>query len=384
MSPRNRLCILVVCLGALLCAKGVYIGAQTGTVIDKETGRVLWSKDADAQMYPASTTKIMTALLFLEATKPDDIVTAPPDVDHVTGSSLYLKPFEKVRAEDLAYAILLRSANDGCYAAAIHVAGSENAFVDLMNKRAKEIGCTGTHFTNPHGLHDPMHYTTASDLAMIAREAMKNEEFAKIARTESKSIWRSLNTEDTLITTHNKFLKQRPEATGIKTGWTVPAGRCFVGSSEHDGMSIITVVLKSTDWLSDTEALTDWTFSNFEKKPVVKKGTVVASEKVGGGTKPQVRAALAEDLLAVVEKGASPKWKVVSTSFNYKLPLIAGEKIGSVTLADGDGNKETLPVVSAESVGRSAISFVGPTAFALVIGCLIAARFYFRRPYRRW
>lgn len=385
MSLRARLIVLAALswTGAL-AGGGVWVGAQTGIVIDAGTGAVLWSKDADAQMYPASTTKIMTALIFLEKTKPEDVVTAPPDVDQVTGSSLYLKPFEKVTAGDLAYALLLRSANDGCYAAAVHVAGSEHAFVALMNERAKEMGCTNTHFTNPHGLHDPSHYTTARDLSIIAREAMKNEDFARIARSESKSIWRSLNTEDTLITTHNKFLKKRDDATGIKTGWTVPAGRCFVGSAERDGLSIITVVLKSTDWLADTEALTDWTFTNFEKRVVMKKGEIVTGKEVKGGTKPKLRLALADDLAMTLEKGESRKFKVTGTQVKVDLPVLVGDKLGTVTLRDQFGNEATVPVVAADEVKRKGVSFLVPTIVAVVFGAFVVRRIFYRRAYRRW
>lgn len=364
---------------------GVSIGAQSGIVIEAESGRVLWSKDADARMYPASTTKIMTALLFLENTEPSDMITAPADVEQVTGSSLYLKPGEQIRADDLAYAILLRSANDGCYAAAIHVAGSVEAFAEKMNARAKEIGCKTTRFVNPHGLHDPDHYTSARDLALIAQVAMKNEDFAKIAATESRAIWRSLNTEDILVTTHNKFLKKRDDATGIKTGWTVPAGRCFVGSADRDGLKIITVVLKSTDWLSDSEQLADWAFASFERKEVMKKGTVVATQAVAGGTRPNYRVALAESFYAVMGRGEDDPWLVDSQSLQNELPIRVGDEVGTVTMSDRRGHTMVMPVVAVDTVERQTMSLWLPVGIVLGLASVVGVRAYFvRKPYRAW
>jgi D-alanyl-D-alanine carboxypeptidase len=160
--------------GACLCGPLAFGGldgitAESAIVIEASTGKVLFEKDADAKRYPASTTKIMTALLFLENVKPGEMITAPFDVEEVTGSSLHLKPYEQVPAEDVLYALLLRSANDAAYSVALHIGGSERRFAQMMTERAAAMGCTSTNFTNPHGLHDPQHYTTARDLAIIGR-----------------------------------------------------------------------------------------------------------------------------------------------------------------------------------------------------------------------
>ncbi|HXH60425.1 MAG TPA: D-alanyl-D-alanine carboxypeptidase family protein, partial [Fimbriimonadaceae bacterium] len=268
MRTRTLLCVFLA-LAAPCAFARLVVTAESAIVIAARSGKVLYEKDADAKRYPASTTKIMTALLLAERVDPDTIITAPDDVESVGGSSLHLRPGEKVSAGDLLLAILLRSANDAAYTVALYMGGSVENFAKMMNDRAKEIGCTNTHFVNPHGLHDPDHYTTARDLAKIARVAMQNKRFAKAAGSISKTISRSDDEEDVVIKTHNKFLETRPDATGVKTGWTVPAGRCFVGSAERDGLSVITVVLKSDDWLDDSDVLADWAFETWHRVTLV-------------------------------------------------------------------------------------------------------------------
>src|SRR5580704_7917858 len=166
------------------------VTAPSAIVISAETGQVLWSKDADTPRYPASTTKIMTALLLIERCKPDEIITAPKGIKTVGESSMHLEEGEQITAHDMLYALLLRSANDGCVAVADHISGSVPAFVAMMNARALELGCTHTHFDNPNGLNDTKHWTTAHDLALIAREAMTHPEFRDAAKTKKYQIHR--------------------------------------------------------------------------------------------------------------------------------------------------------------------------------------------------
>ena len=219
----TALLLLPVVAGAVEAAPQP-VGALSATAIDAASGKVLWSKDPDAPRFPASTTKIMTGLLLAERLKPTDTITAPWDVALVKESSMHLKPFERLSARDMLTALMLRSANDGCYAVAVRLAGSVDKFADMMNARAKEIGCTGTHFHNPNGLNDPQHYTTAHDLALIGREAMRNPLFASVVKTYKARIDRSINVKDEWMVNHDKRLLKDPTCDGIKTGWTVPAG----------------------------------------------------------------------------------------------------------------------------------------------------------------
>ena len=361
--------------------------AESAIVVEAKTGKILFEKDAGTLRYPASTTKIMTALLFIEHVKPGTMVPAPIGVESVGGSSLHLKPGELVSAEDLLYAILLRSANDAAYTAAVTVAGSVDKFADMMNERAKGLGCTCTHFTNPHGLHDPMHYTTARDLALIAREAMKNPLFAKVVGSQYRVIERSIDYEDVFLTTHNKFLKERGDATGVKTGWTVPAGRCFVGSATRDGLSVITVVLKATEWVSDADALTDWAFDNWSSSVLVSQNQVLASVAVKNGDRPALPLASMEEIEQVRERGATAQsFKVVSTDVKTDLPVMIGSPVGSVVLQDQDGERHTVKVYAGASIGTARLSLAGdPTApiGVLILGLMMGGAWFVRRRARR-
>ncbi len=241
---------------ALVPAFAIEIKSESAVVIEAATGKILWSKNHETTRFPASTTKIMTAILLIENCKEDEVIVAPKDIAKVKEASMHLKPGEKVRMKDMLYAIMLRSANDGCYAIAVHIAGSVEKFAEMMNNRAKKIGCKNTQFHNPNGLNDPAHTTCAIDLALMAREGFKYSLFREVVKTPRKQINRSENWQDTWMTSRNKLLKTDPTADGVKTGYTVPAGHCFVGSATRDGRQLITCVLKGDKtWQSDHLAL---------------------------------------------------------------------------------------------------------------------------------
>lgn len=239
------------------------IAAQGGIIVDAETGVALWEKSPDRRLYPASTTKILTALLLIEHSSSGTIIRAPQDVQRVGESSAHLMPGEEVTADDLLRMILLRSGNDAAYTAAIHVSGSVKKFAQLMNHRAAELGCISSHFANPHGLHDQSHYTSPRDLATIARAALAEPRFAEVVQLQSGTVNRSKNQRDTIMKNRNVWLGKDPTATGVKTGHTRYAGQCFVGSVTRDGISIITVQMKSPDWLKDQPRMVDWAYANF-------------------------------------------------------------------------------------------------------------------------
>ena len=255
-----------------------------------------------------------------------------------------------------------------------------------MTERAKEMGCTATNFTNPHGLHDPNHYTTARDLAIIAREAMKNPQFAEAARTEYRLIARSMNNEDVFLQTHNKFLKDRWDATGIKTGWTNPAGRCFVGSAEREGLSIITVVLKSTDWKGDSDILADWAFAEWTAEPIIKEGQVLLNVPVKGGDRLTVPIAAEEQLTMPRQRSKAVSFEVVSTDVSTSVPIQAGAKLGTVTVRDQDGKEHSIPVFATADVGPAKFALagdpVGPVTAVLIVSLIGGAWLVRRRAMR--
>ncbi|HWD37893.1 MAG TPA: D-alanyl-D-alanine carboxypeptidase family protein [Fimbriimonas sp.] len=345
--------LALLALPAFAAAQSVT--AESAIVMDSSSGKVLWSKNADKELYPASTTKIMTTLLLLEHCKPDDVIVAPMDVTKVRESSMHLKPGERVRAEDMVYALMLRSANDGCYAVACHIAGSVEKFADMMNARAKEIGCTHTHFDNPNGLNDPLHYTTAHDLALIGREAMKYPAFRNIVRTEKTKISRGTNWKDLWMVNHNKILKRDPTCDGIKTGWTIPAGHCFVGSASRQGWRVITVVMKSKSWENDTETLFNWAFGMYRKHDEVSEGQSVAQVPLAGAPVQNVPATVAEDAYTLVAKNQKPSSaQQVVVAPALSAPISRFQQVGQLVIHDADGFAQSVPLIATQDVPANA------------------------------
>ncbi len=346
-------CLLVsLLLSASLLCRALDVSARSAIIIDASSGKVLWSKNSDSSMYPASTTKIMTGLLLVEHCKPDDIITAPPEIETIKEASMHLKPGERITAHDMLYAIMLRSANDGCYAIAKHISGSVGAFAKLMNERARRVGCTNTHFNNPNGLNDLEHTTTAHDLALMARAAMMYPAFREAVRTYKYEITRSINTKDRIMVNHDKWLKKDPSADGVKTGYTVPAGHCFVGSATRNGFRVITVVMKSDHWQLDHQALLNWAFKNFEKKEKFNAGAVVGSLKVPGGHPKPIPVALSQNAytIGVVGKSMDKPQMVLEPTPRLKAPVKKGDRVGEIVLKDSDGWTQRIPVIAEASV----------------------------------
>jgi D-alanyl-D-alanine carboxypeptidase (penicillin-binding protein 5/6) len=216
--------------------------AESAALLDTFTGEFLFQKNADARQYPASATKILTALVVIEAGDLDKMVTVQPADTKVEPSSLDLKPGEQYPRRQLLYGLLLKSANDVALALARDDAGSMEAFVEKMNQRASELGATSSHFTNPHGLHDPNHYTTAHDLALIARAAMQQPLLREIVSTIYYT-WRSPSRGVYQLRNHNRLLRHFAGCNGLKTGFTRAAQQVLVSSALREGHEVISVVL---------------------------------------------------------------------------------------------------------------------------------------------
>lgn len=235
-------------------------------VMEQSSRRVLYDEGRNVRCYPASTTKILTALCVLENSSLSDIVTVPKQAEGVEGSSLYLKCGDKITVEDLLYGLMLRSGNDCAVALAINTSGSVEEFVTLMNETAKNLGAYNSHFVNPHGLHDDLHYVTAYDLALICAKAYENEEFCKIVGTKKCKIL--VNDEQRYIANKNKLLSNFEGANGVKTGYTKKSGRCLVGGAKKDGMQLISVVLNCADMWNDTVRILNFAFDNYYMCPL--------------------------------------------------------------------------------------------------------------------
>ena len=242
------------------------VSAEGAVLVDGSSGRVLYEKNSDKRLYPASTTKIMTALVTLETLDelglgPDSKVIVPVEAAGVEGSSLYLKVGEKLSLEELLYGLMLQSGNDSAEAIAVCVGGTRETFVEKMNLKAEQLGCSGTHFVNPSGLFDENHYTTAGDLAIIAAEAMKREDFREIVGAQK---WASEETDRSFVN-KNKTVFNYEGGNGVKIGFTKKSGRTLVASAERDGKELIAVVLRDGNWFNDAYALMDYGFEIMEE-----------------------------------------------------------------------------------------------------------------------
>lgn len=240
------------------------ISAGQAILINGKTGEVLYEKSADEKAYPASTTKIITALITLEMLDKyqspiRQLVEVPQRAEGVEGSSIYLKAGEKISIEDLLYGLMLVSGNDAACALAEIIGGSQEEFVQMMNDKARELGCQNTHFTNPNGLFDENHYTTARDMALIAKAAMEHPEFRKIVGARS---WEATSRERDYVhfANKNKTIHQYEGGNGIKIGYTENSGRTLVASAQRGSEFMICVVMSAPDWFNDAYKLMDYGF----------------------------------------------------------------------------------------------------------------------------
>ena len=253
---------------------GVSIEADGGILMDADTGSILYGKNENQAYYPASITKILTALIVLEECELDEMVTfSHDDVYNVEAgsSSAGIDEGDVLTVRDCLYALLLASANESANALACHVSGSREAFAELMNQKARSLGCTGSNFANPSGLNDENHYTTAHDMALITQEAIKNPDFVEISGTRSYQMAPTKkNAEGGYVANHHNMVKQNtsvtyPGAFAGKTGYTSLAGNTLVTCAERDGITLIAVVLNGhQSHYRDTKALFDFGFSNFQ------------------------------------------------------------------------------------------------------------------------
>lgn len=232
--------------------------------MDYTTGQILYQKNAFTKRPPASTTKILTAIIAIESGNLDRTIIATKNAANADGSSIYLKAGEQHSLKELLYGILLNSGNDASIAVAENLAGSEQKFAKLMTVKAHQIGAINSHFQNCNGLPAASHYSTACDLAVITRYALHNPVFAGMVRTKRKLISWPGHRGERILLNHNKLLWSYQYADGVKTGYTEEAGRCLVSSATQSGHRLIAVVLKSKDMYRDSTKLLDYGFKNYQ------------------------------------------------------------------------------------------------------------------------
>ena len=377
MSKRLGLWVLVLLLAAAIClnlpvsraaaSAPPQISAQAAIVIEQSSGKVLWGLNRDKRMYPASTTKIMTAMLALEQLGLSDKISLPANYVNVGETGLGLMPNTTHTAEDLLMAMMLYSANDAAQAVAIGTGGTEQAFVEQMNKRAADMGLKNTHFVNPHGLHNDNHYTTAYDMAMIARAALDNQEFRRIVSTSSFTVRHLNGGSDYVVKNRNGLLTQYPQADGVKTGYTRQAGNCFVGSATKEGMQLIVVLFNSADIYADATILLDWGFANYGRTLIVEANAVKGSVPVQNGGRGEV-AVLAEKSLYYVGERSSRADLTEKIDLPNMIiaPVHRGEVIGSISYTEPGGDTYSTNLLAAKDVGKYSLRLVIRQAFQSV------------------
>ena len=238
-----------------------------GVLIEANSKRVLLNENMNARCYPASTTKVLTALVVLDNLDLNLPIQIPKKAEGIEGSSIYLRAGEKLTVNELLLGLMLRSGNDSAVALAIATAGSVENFAKLMNEKAKECGAENSNFVNPHGLHDDNHYTTPYDLAMITACAYQNSQFKRIVSTKFTKV-KGYETDYRFFSNKNKLLRMYEGANGVKTGYTKKSGRCLVGGAEKDGMQLISVVFNYNNMWNDTMRMLNYGFDNFYMCPL--------------------------------------------------------------------------------------------------------------------
>ena len=305
------------------------ISASSAILMDAESGRVLYEKDAHSRRLIASTTKLMTALVAVESTpRLDKVITVKPEYQ-AEGSSMYLKVGEELTLKELLYGMLLQSGNDAALTVAGGCAGTVETFVKWMNQWAEDIGMSNSHFVNPNGLDDEAHYSTAYDMALLGREVLKNEVLREIMST------RSITVAGRSLTNHNKLLWQYEGCEGMKTGYTMAAGRTLVSCATRNGQTLICVTLHDPDDWDDHKALLDYGFENWPAHPLTRMGKTFRMVPVVGSLLPWVPVVVESELVYPLTAKERVRVKV-SLPEQAEAPIRKGTVAGKLTFMVGE------------------------------------------------
>lgn len=393
MKTRKKFILLLILLiigtQTISFADEVSIKSKAAILVEVSTGRILYEKNSTQKMWPASTTKIMTAILTIEKCNLDDIVIVSESaISNIPSGYVTcdLQVGEEISVKDLLNALMIVSANDAAYVLAEHVGGSIVEFSDLMNQKARELGCTGTHFVNPNGIHDERHYSTAYDLYLIATYAMKNPTFRElVSQTESvlpvtnkySNADRKLETTNALI--NPKSTNYYKNAIGIKTGYTSQAGNCLVSESSRDGLEFISVVLNG-DRFPDSIKLFDYAYDNFTLTKVREKNTVVETIEIENATKEtKILDLLIDESITVINNKSIDVNQIIpeiKLRDEILAPIKSGEEIGTIKYKVDD-IEYSAKLLAATDVEEQ--TYYGVVIFIGVVLLLIAFLILFTR-----
>lgn len=331
------------------------INSRAAIVYERSSGKILYGKEENEKRKMASTTKIMTAIVVLENTNLDDIVTISSKAEGTGGSRLGLHKDDKISIQDLLYGLLLCSGNDAAVALAEHVSGDLSNFANMMNSKATSLGLSSTHFVTPHGLDDDNHYTTAYELALITNYALKNDVFANLVKTKTYTI--SINNHPKTLSNTNELLGNLDGVYGVKTGFTNGANRCLVTAVKRDNMDIICIVLGADtkkDRTKDSINLINYSFNNFKM--------VHIKEKI---TNEFVNWKICNSSSFRVEKGVSDSVDIIIQDIPYDFFPIKCNQTDDMSIYIYCNTELTAPLPSGSTLGYLAVSVNNQTVLTL-------------------
>ena len=381
----KRITSFIICISVLLSSCAVFaegetapdlaVDARAAILIEQDSGEVMYEMNSDEQMPIASVTKIMTMLLIMEAVDSgqialDDMVTVSENAMSYGGSTMFLEAGEKLSVNDMLKGIAVASANDGCVAMAEFLAGSEDAFVDMMNKKAAELGMKNTNFMNTNGLDEDNHFSSARDVAIMSRELLKHKTIFNYT-----SIW-----TDTLrggkfqLANTNKLIRFYDGANGLKTGSTSKALCCLSASAKRDDMQLIAVILgapTSQKRFDGARTLLDYGFATYTVSNQVNAGDNMGTVPVEKGVTDEVGAIAAEGYSALVKKGSTePVQKEIVWNENITAPVAAGDKVGTLKIMQ---NGETLAEIDLNAASEVKKKGIGDIIRDMILSVFFGA-----------
>lgn len=357
--------VCIVCIVAVSCilpvnaeeqSQSISVSAQSAVLINADNGQVLYAKNEHEKRAMASTTKIMTALLTLEAAEQDNkIVTISDQVAAIEGSSMYLNAGDQLSLRDLAIGMLTVSGNDAAYGAAVAIGGSEEAFAEIMNARAKELNMHDTNFVTASGLDADEHYSTALDMAKLGAAAIQNEDFLAICSKKQVSATFVNPPRTQSYSNHNKLLSLYEGCIGIKTGYTKKAGRCLVSAAERDGVRLVAVTLNAPDDWDDHSRMFDYGFSQLTSVKMEEADTQFTIDVIGG-TQNQVDVIGSNMKSIVIAAADADKVKrvVILPSFVYA-PVPEGTQLGKISYRLNGEEIGAVPLVTTSGVDQEPV-----------------------------
>ncbi len=351
------LCFLFISLPVSAEEPIINLSSPSVTLMEAGSGKIIYQKNQDQKLPPASVTKVMTLLLTLEAVQSgkismDEKVLVSKNAQGIEGTTIFLEAGELISVEDIIKGISIASANDACIAIAEHIAGSEGEFVRMMNERAEELGMKNTNFVNPNGLDNENHYTTAYDIALMSRELIKHEEIFKFT-----TIWLDyLRDGKTELANTNKLLNYYNGINGLKTGSTSKAMFCLSATAKRDGMQLIAVVMAaptSNERFSDAAALLDYGFANYRVSKISNADEVIGYVPVLKGEKENVAVVCCEEMSVLVDRGKENKvTSKIELVDNITAPVKKGDRAGVVKFYLDKELVAEIPLTAKEDVGK--------------------------------